>query len=106
MSCTAVGLAFGFQQKHLCSSAVKDAEIPSGNGGGWSSLAIMKCRSSTGVVTRVPCQGGCPVAISKTVPPRAQISIGRPSESFLCNTSGAMNAGEPGMPRRRSKVRV
>eukprot|EP00953_Heterococcus_sp_UTEX-ZZ885_P011484 6654-Heterococcus_DN1.PRE.2 len=72
MSCTAVGLSFGFQQKHLCSSAVKDAEIPRGKGGGWSFLAIMKCRSSTGVVTRVLCQGGCPVVISKTAPPTAQ----------------------------------
>eukprot|EP00953_Heterococcus_sp_UTEX-ZZ885_P012092 6948-Heterococcus_DN1.PRE.10 len=66
----------------------------------------MKCRSSTGVVTRVLCQGGCPVVISKTAPPTAQMSIGSPSDSFLCNTSGAMKAGEPGMPRQRRKIRV
>eukprot|EP00953_Heterococcus_sp_UTEX-ZZ885_P040912 20901-Heterococcus_DN1.PRE.1 len=34
MSCTAVSLAIGLQQKLSCSSAVKDAETPRGKSGG------------------------------------------------------------------------
>ena len=85
----AVGRLDGSRSKHRSRNLVSGCDKPSGNGGG-PSVHLTQLMRATGVRRLRVCQGGCPVAISRTAPPKDQISCD--NETTQTRTHARTNA--------------